>query len=216
MAFGRQTFLRLALVAALPAICAVAWLSSGRGLLSASALLAMPATPTPAPTVTPTICPSGMTATFVGYCTGPTNAPSATVNAATNSNTGVAVYQPTQQCGAELIPASIACVILPASPAVASTAVNAPSDAPSQVVATALDATEIRVDWAYSGTNVQSFVLLDADNGQTVLGNAAATARTFTLTRLSPATQYCVAVYAYNAAGYSPASAVVCATTPAD
>jgi hypothetical protein len=215
MAFGRQTFLRLALVAALPAICAVAWLSSGRGLLTASAILATPPTPTPAPTVTPTICPSGMTATFVGYCTGPTSASSATVNAAASGDTGVAVYQPTQQCGAELIPAAIACIILPSSPTAGSVPASAPGDAPSQVVATALNATEIEVNWAYSGTNVQSFVLLDADNGQTVLGNAAATARSFTLTRLSPATQYCVAVFAYNAAGYSPASAVVCATTPA-
>lgn len=88
-----------------------------------------------------------------------------------------------------------------------------PPAAPQGLHATALDGTRVRVDWQQV-IGATGYVLLDATDRHQIAAPAA-DATTFTLVNLVPNSQYCVVIYAFNAAGASPPSDQACAQTPA-
>ena len=88
-----------------------------------------------------------------------------------------------------------------------------PPAAPQGLRARALDATRVQVEWQ-PALGATGYVLLDATDRHQIAA-LAQDAITFTLVDLIPNSQYCVVIYAYNAAGPSPLSDRACAQTPA-
>jgi hypothetical protein len=78
---------------------------------------------------------------------------------------------------------------------------------------TSIDATDLEVDWT-ADTEVVSGYELDDGNSGTRIATFDANTYKYVLHGLSPNTEYCVVLYAYNSSGYSPPSDVVCAATP--
>jgi len=84
--------------------------------------------------------------------------------------------------------------------------------APTNLQATALDSTDLRLTWTNNATNADSILIYDAtENQQIATADGAATS---TVLSVSPGGHYCAYIYAYNSAGYSGASNVTCADTP--
>jgi hypothetical protein len=83
---------------------------------------------------------------------------------------------------------------------------------PQNPQATALSSSSIRIDWSVAGANDDGFVIYDASSGSQVKSVPHGTT-SYTLTGLDPNGEYCVLIYAVNAAGYSDPSDQVCATT---
>lgn len=83
---------------------------------------------------------------------------------------------------------------------------------PSTVTATALDAARVRLTWIEADTNVTGFAIYDAAT-DALVGTTNAGATGYTLLGLSPSTEYCAYVAAFNQIGSSGASGAACATT---
>jgi len=88
-----------------------------------------------------------------------------------------------------------------------------PPAAPSNLTATPLSATSIRLDWHDNSGNETAFVIQESSPGGSLsLPVVAANAQTSTVTGLSPNTPYTFSVRAENAAGTSAASNEASAT----
>lgn len=88
----------------------------------------------------------------------------------------------------------------------------APPAAPTNLRATPLGSTSVRLDWEEQSSGADGFEVYDATTGdfiKTVPGNQTS----YTLVSLDRGTLYCAIVYAYNTAGHSAASNQACATT---
>lgn len=88
----------------------------------------------------------------------------------------------------------------------------------SALEATVVSDTEIDLAWSDNSTDETGFSVersLDGETGWTEVGTPAANAEAFSDTSLTAETEYFYRVFAVNAAGSSPASAVVSATTEA-
>jgi hypothetical protein len=100
------------------------------------------------------------------------------------------------------------------SPPVASTQVPPPLlMMPSDPSVTPLDASDLEIDWTADTEAVSGYELDDGNSGARIATFDAGTYR-FVLHGLSPNTEYCVVLYAYNSSSYSPPSNVICSVTP--
>ncbi len=109
-------------------------------------------------------------------------------------------------------PPSVPTAVATATPTPAPAARLSPPATPQGVRAVALDGTRVRVDWQ-PAIGATGYVLQDAtDHHQIAI--LAQDATSFTLIGLVPDSQYCVVLYAYNAAGASSLSDQVCVQTP--
>ncbi|HZQ38852.1 MAG TPA: fibronectin type III domain-containing protein [Dehalococcoidia bacterium] len=93
---------------------------------------------------------------------------------------------------------------------VAAAAPAAPPDAPTNLTATPLDGSEVRLDWVSNSTDEHGFAI---DDGYGAVAQVPAGVTTITLVGLDPDGPYCAAVYAFNQAGASALSNFVCFTT---
>ena len=75
-----------------------------------------------------------------------------------------------------------------------------PPAAPSDLQAVAVSQSMIQLTWISNSTSEAGFRIYDARNGA-VIADAAAGSSAYSLVGLAPFSDYCVAVYAFNAAG---------------
>lgn len=101
----------------------------------------------------------------------------------------------------------------PAAPAAPPSSATTPPAAPSNLQATVLDATRVRLDWSDNSDNETGFQINDAATGQ-VVTQTGPNATSYTLVGLSPGGTYCSTVSALNQVGTSDPSNQACATTP--
>ncbi len=86
-----------------------------------------------------------------------------------------------------------------------------PPEAPSDLQATPLDATHIRLDWSDNSERESGFGICDGD---ICIAATEADATSYTVGGLTPGSYRCLRVYAFNEYGNSPWTDWACATTP--
>ncbi len=92
-------------------------------------------------------------------------------------------------------------------------AVAQPPAAPSNLTATPVSATEIRLDWKDNAANETGFTISGSSPNGIVTNSVGANVKTFTVNSLTPGTPYTFSVRATNAVGTSAPSNPASATT---
>jgi hypothetical protein len=96
------------------------------------------------------------------------------------------------------------------TPTLTATPAGEPPAAPSNVRATLIEATHIRLEWDDNSDNEAGFGVCDGD---ACLGTTGADATSYTIGGLDPHSYHCYQIYAFNRLGDSPLTDWTCVTT---